>query len=53
MTEFNYWTMTNEEMEDITTLTVADLHFLIDHSKSINCEEAVALYTTELARRAA
>lgn len=49
----DFWTTTNEEMEDITTLTVEDLRFLISHSESIGHTETAATYTAELARRAA
>jgi len=49
----NFWTMTNDEMEDTTTLTDEDIRFLLATAIEIDFAEGVATYTAELARRTA
>jgi hypothetical protein len=49
----DFWTKTNDEVEDITTLCIEDIQFLLADAKATNNDNAVATYTAELARRAA
>jgi hypothetical protein len=49
----DFWTKTNDEVEDITTLCIEDIQFLLADAKATSNDVAVATYTAELARRAA
>ena len=55
LTDLNsdFWTMSNEEMEDITTLADEDIRLLLADAIKIDFAEGVATYTAELARRGA